>query len=224
VFGEGHSPDAGRIAHDLGKAWETQRIVVKPYAAMGALHAPLDALFEIGTRRPLRADDIAHVDIDMSHAGYHHGWWKAERPLEPIGAQMNVAYALAVAILDGAAMVAQFSPQRIAADDVWALIPRIEAHHDPEFDKSGPGGRGAARVRIRFTDGTTEECFMPVARGILTPLPAGQVLAKFRTLTKDIVSPDRAARIEDCIFNLEKLPGIRELIALLAAPVEPVFT
>ncbi len=224
VFGEGHAPDASRIAKGLGEVWETLRIVVKPYAAMGALHAPLDALFEIAKRRPLRADEIAHIDMDMSHAGYHHGWWKLERPLEPVGAQMNVAYALAVAVLDGAAMVAQFSPQRIAADDVWELIPKIEAHHDSEFDKSGPNGRGAARVRIRFTDGTVEAHLQPIARGILAPLPAGEVLAKFRTLTKDIVSPARAARIEDAVLNLEKLPGVRELVALLAVPVEPVFT
>jgi len=223
VFGEGHAPDASRITGGLGETWETQRIVVKPYAAMGALHAPLDALFEIAQRRPLRAADITHVDIDMAHASYHHGWWKVERPLQPIGAQMNVGYAIAVAILDGAAMVDQFSPQRIARDDVWELIPKIEAHHDAEFDKRGPNGRGAARVRIRFADGTSEECFKPVAHGIMTPLPAGEVLAKFRTLTNGIIRPDRGAAIEDRVLNLEKLHHAADLIALLAEPVEPAF-
>ena len=205
------------------KRWETQRIVVKPYAAMGALHAPLDALFEIAARHPLRAADIEHIDIDMSHAGYHHGWWKVERPLEPIGAQMNVAYAIAVAILDGAAMVAQFSPQRIAQDDVWALIPKIEAHHDPQFDKGGANRLGAARVRIRFTDGSVEECFKPVSRGIMTPLPGDEVVAKYRTLTHDIVDPARIAQIEDRVLHLEGMRNVKELIALLAAPVQPIF-
>ena len=223
VFGEGHEPDASRITNGLGDTWETQRIVVKPYAAMGALHAPLDALFEIAARRPLRAADIEHVDIDMSHAGYHHGWWKVERPLEPIGAQMNVAYAIAVAILDGAAMVAQFSPQRIAQDDVWTLIPKIEAHHDLNFDKPGANSRGASRVRIRFTDGTVEECFMPVSRGIMTPLPRDEVVAKYRTLTRDIVDPARVAQIENRVLHLEGMREVKELIGLLADPVQPVF-
>jgi len=223
VFGEGHEPDAGKITADLGSKWETQRIVVKPYAAMGALHGPLDALFEIASRRPLRAGEIERIDVDMSHAAYHHGWWEVERPLEPIGAQMNVAYALAVAILDGAAMVAQFSPQRIAQDDVWALIPRIKAHHDAEFDKKGGIGRGAARVRIKFKDGTLEDCLKPVSRAIQTPLPADEVVAKFRTLTRDIVEAPRLAQIEDRVLNLEKLGDVKELIGLLAAPVQPVF-
>jgi aconitate decarboxylase len=223
VFGEGHSPDASRITDGLGETWETQRIVVKPYAAMGALHAPLDALFEIAARRPLRAENVAHVDIDMSYAGYHHGWWRLERPLEPIGAQMNVAYAIAVAILDGAAMVAQFSPQRIAQDDVWALIPKIEAHHDPEFDKPSANRLGAARVRILFTDGTVEECFKPVSGGIMTPLPTDEVVAKYRTLTHDIVDPARAAQIEDRVLHLEGIRDVKELISLLADPVQPAF-
>jgi 2-methylcitrate dehydratase PrpD len=223
VFGEGHSPDASRITKGLGDTWETQRIVVKPYAAMGALHAPLDALFEIAARHPLRAADIEHVDIDMSHAGYHHGWWKVERPLEPIGAQMNVAYAIAVAILDGAAMVAQFSPQRIARDDIWALIPKIEAHYDPEFDRPGANRLGASRVRIRFADGTVEECYKPVSRGIVTPLPGDEVVAKYRTLTHDIVDAERIAQIEDRVLHLEAMRTVKELIALLAAPVHPTF-
>jgi aconitate decarboxylase len=223
VFGEGHSPDASRIANGLGDTWETQRIVVKPYAAMGALHAPLDALFEIAARRPLRAAEIEHIDIDMSHAGYRHGWWKVERPLEPIGAQMNVAYAIAVAILDGAAMVAQFSPQRIAQDDIWALIPKIEAHHDPEFDQPGANSLGASRVRIRFTDGTVEECFKPVSRGIMTPLPGDEVVAKYRTLVHDIADPARVARIEDRVLHLEGMRDVKELIGLLSGPVHPIF-
>ena len=36
VFGEGHAPDAGKITDGLGQRWETKRIAIKPYAAMGA--------------------------------------------------------------------------------------------------------------------------------------------------------------------------------------------
>src|SRR5260370_21211681 len=44
AFGEGHDPDASQIAAGLGSKWETERIVVKPYAAMGGIHAPPDTL------------------------------------------------------------------------------------------------------------------------------------------------------------------------------------
>src|SRR5262249_6616729 len=89
-------PHARRITDGLGERWETQRIAIKPYAAMGALHAPLDAIFHLMKQRSLGHEEIDRVDIYMSHAAYHHGWWKLERPLTPIAAQMNVAYAIAV--------------------------------------------------------------------------------------------------------------------------------
>jgi 2-methylcitrate dehydratase PrpD len=222
VFGEGHSPDAGKIVAGLGQRWETQRIAVKPYAAMGALHAPLDAVFDIMARRPLKSGEIERIDIDMSHAAYHHGWWRLERPLTPIAAQMNVGYAVAVAILDGAAMVQQFSPQRIDSDDVWDLIPRIEAHHDPAFDKEGSSVR-KTRMTIRLKDGSTLQHVVEVARTIAAPLSNEQIVAKYRTLTDGIVEPGRQADIAERILALETLKDTADLTRLLAPCVGAAF-
>ena len=66
-------------------------------------------------------------------------------------------------------------------------------------------------------------CSTAVSRAIQTPLPADEVVAKFRTLTSDIVEAPRLAQIEDRVLNLERLGDAKELIGLLAAPVQPVF-
>jgi aconitate decarboxylase len=220
VFGEGHQPDAGKVVAGLGERWETTRIAIKPYAAMGALHAPLDAIFDIMAKRPLKADQIAQIDIDMSHAAYHHGWWKLERPLTPIAAQMNVAYVVAVAVLDGAAMVQQFAPQRINRDDVWALIEKITAHHDPEFDKAG--GRNT-RMTVTLKDGSKLQHLVEVARTMAKPLTNDEVVSKYRTLTDGIVTPQRQADIIDVVLNLESGTDTARLTQLLAPAVEPAF-
>ncbi len=135
-----------------------------------------------------------------------------------------MAYALAVSVLDGAALINQFSPKRIAADDVWALIPRIKAHHEPEFDKAGPLGRGATRLIVRFTDGTDEESLIKVSRGIASPLSGEATLAKFRVLTEDVIDESRRAQIEDGVLGLETLSDVGRLITALADPVKPIFT
>ena len=223
VFGEGHDPDAGQITAGLGERWETMRIAIKPYAAMGALHSPLDAIFDIARRRHLVPAEIESIRIDLPHAAYHHGWWPPERPLTPIGAQMNVGFAVAVAILDGAAMVRQFAPQRIDQGDVWTLIPKIKAFHDPAFDTAGPTGRGAARVTVQFTDGTALEGFQALAKTIAEPLSGAGVVAKFRTLTEGILADDRRDRIIELVLGLEMLPDIGGLIGLLAPPVGAAF-
>ena len=65
VFGEGHDPDASQVASELGERWETNRIAVKPYAAMGGLHAAIDAVTDIRDQRPLHPTEIAAVDVEL---------------------------------------------------------------------------------------------------------------------------------------------------------------
>src|SRR6202167_5362407 len=108
VFGEGHHPDAAQIYAGLGKVWETERIAAKAYAAMGLLHAGIDAALQLRSEDKVQAEQIERIDIDMPAAAYGHGGWKAVRPLEPIGAPMNIAYAVAGALLDGAVVIVQF--------------------------------------------------------------------------------------------------------------------
>ncbi len=222
-FGEGHDPDASQVYDGLGERWEVERVVIKPYAAMGGIHSPLDALFDVGRQRPLVAHEIARIECDVSHAVYHHGWWQPERPLTPIGAQMNIGYALSVAVIDGAAMVAQFAPDRIDADDVWDLLARVEVRHDPEFDAGGPMKRGRTRVAVTFTDGQRIVADRQASRAIETPQNSDEIAAKYRTLSDGLIDTARQSAIENMVRNLQDVGDVRELIALLAQPVQSPF-
>ena len=223
TFGEGHSPDATQIASELGERWETGRIVVKPYAAMGGLHAPLDCLFELMARRRFTADEVVRMEVDVSHAVYHHGWWELERPITPIAAQMNIGYALAVATIDGAAMVEQFSPDRINSDDVWRLIPKITARHNPEFDKGGPLKRGSTQMRVMLADSSVLETFRAVPKTVAEPMSNDDVVRKFHTLTDGLLADQRRRDIADAVLALETMPDVAALIELLAPPVRSAF-
>ena len=223
TFGEGHDPDVSQIIAELNIRWETERIVVKPYAAMGGLHAALDALFDIDAQRPLVARDIDSIDVDLSHAVFHHGWWLPERPLTPTGAQMNIAYVLAVAILDKAALVEQFSPVRIDSDDVWALIPRITAHHDPAFDAQGAIGRGQTHLTVRFTDGSSLESSRFAAASALEPIANGAIVDKYRRLTYGVLDQPRQQMVERLVLALDQLDDLSELLEALAPPVASPF-
>ena len=48
---------------------------------------------------------------------------------------MNVAYAVAVALLDGEVLIDQFSDKRINSDDAWSLIDRTRTHHKKAYDQ-----------------------------------------------------------------------------------------
>ena len=157
----------------------------------------------------------------MSHAAYHHGWWVLERPVTPIGAQMNVGYALAVAIIDKAAMVKQFAPQRIDSDDVWALIPKITAHHEPNFDRAPATGH--TRVVVVLQDGTTLEHLVEAPRTVGRPLSNVEVLEKYNTLTTGPVDRERQRAIAETVLNLERVPNVKRLSSLMKGEVKTPF-
>src|SRR5271154_14615 len=165
VFGEGPHPDPGQIYAGRGTLWETDRIAVKAYAAMGLLHAAIDAALQLRSEDKVQADQIERIDIDMPEAAYGHGGWKAVRPLQPIGAQMNVAYAVAVALLDGEVLIDQFSEKRINSDDVWNLIDRTETRHEKAYDQLPVDDRLTTRVRLTLKDGSTRDKVVAHPRG-----------------------------------------------------------
>ena len=212
TFGEGHDPDASQIVAELGERWETSVIAVKPYAAMAGLHAAIDAARAMLAERPVDPAAIESIEISMSEPAFHHGGWRAERPLTAVGAQMNVAYAVAVTLLDGTALAAQFSGERIDADDVWGLIGRTTPRHEPAFDERYEDGYNT-RLRVRLADGSERVSFVDHPRGgIVRPLSNGDVVEKFRALATPIVGDGRAQEIERLVLSLEELPDAGELV------------
>jgi 2-methylcitrate dehydratase PrpD len=218
AFGEGHRTYPEEIYAGLGHLWETERIAVKAYSAMGLLHAAIDAALEL--RSKVDISQIQRIDIDMAEAAYAHGGWKAERPLEVIGAQMNVAYVVAVALLDGDVLVDQFSQARINRDDVWKLIDRTITHHEKAYDNLPTDEQLTTQVRVTFNDGTTRAAKVVHPRGTGDRnLTNAEIRDKYTKLTHRVVSADRQAAIEKAVLNLDSLDDIAQLSELLTPAV-----
>jgi aconitate decarboxylase len=218
VFGECHRTYPEEIYSGLGTLWETERIAVKPYAAMGLLHAAIDAALEL--RPKVVVSQIQRIDIYMSEAAYAHGGWKAERPLQVIGAQMNASYAVAVALLDGDVLVKQFTEDRVNRDDVWALIDRTITHHERAYDNLPIDERLTTQVRLTLKDGSTQ------AAKVVHPLGTGdrnltndEIRDKYAKLTDGVVAPDRQAAIQRTVLDIDALDDVSQLTALLTPVV-----
>ena len=218
VFGEGHRTYPEAIYAGLGNLWETERIAVKPYSCMGLLHAAVDAALEL--RPKVDISQVQRIEIGMGEAAYSHGGWKAERPLEVIGAQMNVAYAVAVALLDGDVLVDQFTQSRINSDDVWALIDKTITHHERAYDNLPEDEQLTTLVRVTLKDGTTHKAKVVHPRGTGDRnLTNSEIRDKYAKLTHKAISGERQAAIEKAVLNIETLDDLAQLTALLTPMV-----
>ncbi|MUL79286.1 MmgE/PrpD family protein [Mycobacterium sp. CBMA226] len=218
VFGEGHHPDPTPLTGGLGQWWETSVIMVKSYAAMGGLHAAID-----GARRvhgELAGQQISRIDITVGETVYKHGWWAPQRPLEPIGAQMNIGYAVAAALLDGNVLPEQFTAARLDADDIWNLIDRTEVHLDESLADAPVTERFRTDVVVTTADGVRRHARVDQPHGAPTdPVTDAELVAKFHALADRVTDRARATAIEAAVLNLDTSNDINHLIELLAAPV-----
>lgn len=221
TFGEGHDPMPAEVSAGLGTVWQTEHIALKAYAAMAATHAPIDCMLQL-RREGLAADDIASIEVWLSHAAYHHGWWVPEHPLETIGAQMNVGYAMAVALLDGEVLSSQFTRERIDAPDVRRLLERTTVHHEPSFDH--PNGERLFRTKVEVATRSGHKLAIELdspTGGADRPLSNDAIRAKARALLVDVLPADRWDHIERLVLELDRLNDVAPLIEALSAPVDP---
>ena len=218
VFGEGHEPDASLLTGELGQRWETTIIMVKSYAAMGGLHGAIDAARQL--RQSVAPEAISKVDITVGETIYKHGWWTPQRPLTPIGAQMNIGYATAAALLDGNVLPEQFTPARLDADDIWSLIGATSVHLDESLAQADITERFRTDVAVTTLDGAVHQARVVVPHGAPTdPVTNDELVAKFHALADRVTSHGRAEAIERAVIGLDELDDTDYLVDLLAAPV-----
>lgn len=218
VFGEGHQPDPVPLTSGLGRWWETSVIMVKSYAAMGGLHGAIDAARVV--RNDIAGQGISRIDITVGETVYKHGWWKPERPLTPIGAQMNIAYAVAAALLDGNVLPEQFAADRLDAEDIWNLIERTEVHLDESLSGAPITERFRTDVVVTTADGRQHGARVDQPHGAPNdPVTNAELLAKFHALADRVTTRSRATAIATAVLGLDELEDLSALTDLLAAPV-----
>ncbi|WP_369797923.1 MmgE/PrpD family protein [Nocardia sp. BMG111209] len=220
VFGEGHDPDASQIVAGLGEGWHTELIMVKTHAAQGGLHGTIQAVLELRAAYDIDPDTVSRLEIRVGHTVYRHGWWPPQRPLTSVGAQMNLGYAAAVALLDGQVLPPQFTAARLDADDVWRLLGTVAVKLDEEIQNGPPAQRFATEVTITTTDGTVRHRRIEQPHGgPADPVTDDEIVAKYRALVGPLLPAARLDAIQAAVLGLDRLADLRELTALLAPPV-----
>ena len=207
--------DAAALAAGLGSQWETLAVGFKPYATAGAIHAALILLETIMREYHLSAEDIERVEVDCTtYCKGHVGW-----PYVPRGvaaAQINMYYALSVMALDGAAMIEQFSDERLSDPRILAFIPRIRVASDAGFDALGNPYRYATRLRVVTRAGARHERETLHRPGSpAAPLSGERLREKFRLLASYVLDAGATNEVSAFVAQLENQPSIEPLMPLL---------
>jgi len=200
------SPDPvpSRAVDGLGDTWYLPRDGFKPYACGSLTHPSAQALLELRSEHDLTADDVEAVDA------YVHDYVKTTtglaEPATGLQGKFSIYHVLAVALADGAALLDQFTDERVADPALAALRDRVHVHTDDDQTKD------SARVVLTLKDGRALE--RHVAHNLGTPdnpMSDEQLTDKFVGLCTPVLGSARADEIAATCWRLVELPDIRPL-------------
>lgn len=199
------------VTAGLGLQWEINGILIKPYPLMASLHAPVDCVRLLQEKHDSRLsslDMISEIRIEMGETAYKHGGWKVETDsLEPTGAQMSAAYAVALQLVDRKVVPASFAPGDLNREALFGLIKKTKCVHEAEYD-----GSLQTRITLTFQDEFVASAKVDVPRGVHPQLSAQEVLDKWVDGAGRLIEPQRRETIENKIMSLETLESLDELL------------
>ena len=193
----------------LGEHWMITGNGYKPYACGVVLHPLIDAASAVSRKTPESVSDIASVEV-LVHPDVIR-ITGVDNPDSALMAKFSANHAAAVAYIDQAAGVAQFSDERLADAAVQALRRRVSVAADPSFrlDQSA--------ATVRTGSGATYEAQIAHATGtIANPLTDDALREKFLGNAVPIVGADRAQGLIETIGTLDTLGDVGDLVRACA--------
>ena len=172
-------PEFGHLTDGLGSRWLMEGIAFKPYAC-GTMAQPfIDCALALRASG-VAADHIRSIRCKVGEGTVHRLWEplaEKRRPITAYSAKFSVPFCIAVAFVDGAAGLRQFTGSRIADPAVLDVASHIDYEIDPgdEYPVNYTG-----HLRVELSDGNVREFNQPHLRGgRRAPLSAQELAAKY---------------------------------------------
>jgi 2-methylcitrate dehydratase len=227
---EGNKGFMDSIAGQFSIDWSREdleavlRSSIKKYNAEFHSQSALEGILELRAEllratHHLSIEQIERIDVSIFDVAYNiigggeEGDKQRVRTKEE--ADHSLPYMLAVALLDGEVMPAQYEPERIVREDVQTLLRKISIHPGEGFSRRFPQEM-PCYIRVRLTNGQVYEIEKRDFEGFYTrPLTWEGAVAKFEKLAAPYTSADQRQALVDAIHDLDST-DVRVLTALLA--------
>src|ERR1700735_2944783 len=191
---------------------------IKKYNAMIHTQSAVHCMVELVRQNKLDPGKVVSIEADVIRIAYDfaggglYGVDKVIRAKEQ--ADHSLPYLLAVALLDGDVMPAQFAPDRITRADVQQLLKKVSVRPDKEFTDQYPA-KMPAKITVRLQDGQVIEHEVQDFPGLASrPFTWEDSVEKFDRLVAGRVDEGLCRKIKDAVHSLESIQ-VADLMALL---------
>ena len=206
IYSDVAAPQA--LTDELGSRWEITRNGHKPYACGVVLHPVIDAMIAIRSQANIDCARVEAIDVRVNPLVI--SITGVEEPATGLQSKFSVYHSAAVALIDGAARIPQYTDERASDPAVIAMRRKVKA----TADKSLGIDQAEAVIAV---DGARHRTFIEHATGtVANPMSEMALDAKFMANAEPVIGRDRAQRVRDLVRGLDRLADVRELIGLCA--------
>ena len=191
---------------------------IKKYNAMIHTQSAVHCMVELVKQNRVDPTKVVSIEAEVTRITYDfaggglYGVDKVVQTKEQ--ADHNLPYLLAVAMLDGDVMPAQFEPDRIIRADAQQLLKKVSVRPDHEFTELYPA-KMPAKITVRLQDGTVIEHEVQDFPGMPSdPFTWEDSVEKFDRLVAGRADESVIREIKDAVRSLESIQ-VKDLMPLL---------
>jgi 2-methylcitrate dehydratase PrpD len=206
----GRKPVPDELVRDLGRVFEIVKTNIKRWSVGSPIQAPLDSLRALIDEYRIKPADIDRVIVQVAHQGANT---VDNRDMPDICMQ----HMCAVMLLDGNVSFASAHDQRRMGERrILAMRKRIELRGDNALSAAMPSRQGIVELSLR--DGRVLRHHTEAVRGSAeNPMTRAEVDEKSFDLMAPVLGKQRARKLCDALWRLEKISDVRVLRPLLRA-------
>jgi 2-methylcitrate dehydratase len=189
---------------------------MKAYPTEALTHTPISAVLDIVRENDLKPDRIETVHIrSLARAADILSDPSKYDPRTKETADHSLPYVIAAAIVDRQVTPVQFTDAKIMDPAIRAQLRKIQVVADPEIEKVFPALQRVI-VTVKTTDGRELTRQVDYPKGDpRNPLTDREIEEKFESLAGPVLSKISQKKVQEAVWNLEKVGSITELMALL---------
>jgi len=193
---------------------------IKKYNSMIHTQSAVYCMVELAKQNKIDPSKVVSIEAEVFQLAYDFaggGLYGVDRVIQTKEqADHSLPYLLAVALLDGNVMPAQFNPERIDKPDVQNLLKKVSVRPNHEFTEVYPK-KMPAKIIVRMQDGKVIEHEVQDYPGLAShPFTWEDAVQKFDALVAGRVDKGLSGEIKDAARSVENIQ-VRDLMKLLGS-------
>jgi 2-methylcitrate dehydratase PrpD len=192
------------ITDDLGTRYEISINTYKPFACGVVIHPTIDGCIQIRNEHRLQPSAIARVELRVHPLVLQLTGKKA--PQSGLESKFSVYHAAAVALIQGAGGVAQFTDQAARDASVVSLREKVVTEVDPAIHED------EVRILVTTTGGRRIDKHVEHALGsVERPMSDADLERKFAALAEGVLPSAQVRRLTELCWTIEDLRDVADL-------------